>query len=351
MTNPAHDTKEAPDPSQPHLLVRPDWLAQVAEPAIDPARPIIDPHHHLWNRQGAHYLLPDLLEDLAAGHTIEATVFLECRSMYRAGGDPDLQCVGETEFVAGVAAMSESGGYGPTRICAGIVGYAELGLGNNVGRVLEAHVAASGGRLRGIRNGTTHHPDPASRGAMVNRPPGMLGDAKFRQGFALLAKHDLSFDSWLYYTQMDELADLARAFPETKIVLNHCGGILAIGPYKGRRDEVFRDWKAAMGRLAQCPNVSVKLGGLGMRMLGFDFESRPRPPTSEEVATAWRPYIETAIEAFGPARGMFESNFPVDKPSCSYGVLWNAFKRISAPYCEAEKSQLFRETARRIYRL
>jgi predicted TIM-barrel fold metal-dependent hydrolase len=327
------------------------WLATHVEPALEPERPIVDPHHHLWDRQ-QRYLFDELLKDVGSGHSIVATVFLQCGSMYRADGDPAYAAVGETEFVNGVAAMSASGGYGAMRACAGIVGHADLQrLGAAVDPVLEAHIRAGGGRFRGIRNSSVWDADPSIVTVPTPPPRGLLGDARFREGFTRLARFGLSFDAWLYHTQISELADLARAFPDTTIVLDHVGGPIGIGAYKGRRAEVFETWRAAIRDIARCPNVSVKLGGLGMKVMGFGFEEKPHAPASEELATAWQPYLETCIEAFGVDRAMFESNFPVDKQSCSYVALWNAFKRFAASYSEAEKQALFAGTACRVYRI
>src|SRR5213595_3727165 len=336
----------------PHLPVRPDWLAKRQEEILEPDLPIVDPHHHLVDRANTgRYLLYDLLADTRSGHNIEATVYLEWLSMYRAGGPPELRPVGEVEFANGVAAMAASGAYGKTQVCAGIVGYADLMLGARVEPVLEAMIMAGGGHFRGIRYISASHPDDAARGSSVNRPAGLLLNDKVREGFARLHPLGLSFDAWMYHTQLGELVELARAFPDTPIVLDHVGGPIGIGPYAGKRDEVFTEWKNSITELARCPNVHVKLGGLGMRLLGFDVHAGELPPSSEELATLWRPYIETCIEAFGPARAMFESNFPVDKGSGSYQLFWNAFKRIAASCSPDEKTALFSGTASRFYRL
>jgi predicted TIM-barrel fold metal-dependent hydrolase len=278
-----------------------------------------------------------------------ATVFVECRAMWRATGPEAMRPVGETGFVAGVAAMGESGTYGPARICAGIVAHADLLLGDAVEEVLLAHHGAAGGRLRGIRHISASDPHPAVRSTSVLPPVGLLGDAKFRRGFARLAPNQLSFDAWLYHTQLEELIDLARAFPETTIVLDHVGGPLGAGPYAGRREEVAVAWRAAITALAACPNVVVKLGGLGMRVSGFDLHVQAQAPSSQHLARLWWPWIEPCIQAFGPDRCMFESNFPVDKSSCSYPILWNAFKRMTAGYSSAERDALFAGTAARTY--
>jgi predicted TIM-barrel fold metal-dependent hydrolase len=330
---------------------REEWLALHKEDVIDPGRPIVDPHHHLWDRGGQRYLIEELAADIASGHNVIATVYVEARSMYRAEGPEALRPVGEVEFAVGAAAMSASGGYGPAAICAGIVGHVNLLLGEAARPVLEAEIAAGNGRFRGIRHSSPWDADPEVAGIYAMRPKGLLLDPTFRQGFACLAPLGLSYDSWLFHPQIGELADLARAFPNTPIVLDHCGGPIGVGSYAGRREEIFAGWKASIKDIAKCPNVVVKLGGLAMCLLGYDFHKRPRPPSSEQAAAAWRPYIETCIEAFGPDRCMFESNFPPDKGQCSYQVIFNAFKRIAAPYSEAEKTALFSKTATNVYRL
>jgi len=345
--------KTAAKPAEKKFIyqVNEDWLALRREEPIDANLPIIDPHHHLWDR-GLRYLFDELKDDIdTGGHNIRATVYLQCGSMYRAEGDPKLAPVGETEFVNGVAAMSASDLYGSVRFCAGIVGFADLLLGAAVDAVLEAHLRAAGERFKGVRHPSVWDADPSIRTTQVKYPQGLLLDAKFRAGFARLSHYGLSFESWNYHTQIAELADLARAFPETTIVLDHIGAPLSVGAYAGRRDEVFADWRRSIRGLAECPNVCVKLGGMGMRIFGFGFEEQPLPPSSDDLAKAWRPYVETCIEAFGPQRAMFESNFPVDKVYCSYGILWNAFKKLTAAYSADEKAELFFNTAKRTYRL
>jgi predicted TIM-barrel fold metal-dependent hydrolase len=330
---------------------REDWLMQLTEQVIDPTRPIVDPHHHLWDRGGQRYMIEDMAADIASGHNIVATVYVEARSKYRAAGAEALRPVGEIEFATGAAAMSASGGYGQALICAGMVGHVNLLLGEAARPVLEAEIAAGEGRFRGIRHSSAWDADPDVAHMYATRPKGLLLDPTFRKGFACLAPLGLSFDAWLFHPQIGELADLARAFPDTRIILDHCGGPVGLGSYAGRRDEIFVGWKASIKDVAKFPNVVVKLGGLAMRLLGYDFHERAMPPSSEDAAAAWRPYIETCIEAFGPNRAMFESNFPPDKGQCSYQVIFNAFKRIAAQYNEAEKTALFSKTAADVYRL
>ena len=335
-------------PPSPHLPVRPHWLALHSEPALEPGLAIIDAHHHLWDHAHNPYLGADLLADVAAGHRILATVFVECGAMYRKSGAPALASLGETEFVNRVAEASDAAG-GSCRIAAGIVGNADLLLGAEVGAVLDAHLQAAPGRFKGVRNASVYHPDPRARGSLANPPPGLLLDAQFRRGFACLAPRGLSFDAWLYHTQLSDLADLAEAFPGTTIVLNHVGGPIGIGPYAGQREAVFTEWQDSISQLARCQNVRVKLGGLGMRVFGFDFASHDQPPDSQALALAWAPYVMACIEAFGPGRCMFESNFPVDKGTASYVVIWNAFKRITAALGADERQALFSHTAAGVY--
>ena len=341
----------AAPPSPTYLPVRQEWLDRRTEPILEPELPIVDPHHHLWDRPGWRYLLDELLADTSSGHNVGATVYVQARAMYRATGPEEMRPVGETEFINGVAAMSASGIYGKTRHCAGIVGHADLTLGSRVEPVLAAHIRAGGDRFRGIRHITAWDADASVRNPAYSPPRGLLGDKTFREGFAVLGRLGLSFDAWLYHPQIGELADLARAFPATKIVLNHVGGPIGIGAYAGKRNEVFSVWAASIKTLATCPNVCVKLGGLGMRMGGFGFHEQPEPPSSEALAAAWRPYVETCIAAFGASRCMFESNFPVDKGSYGYPVFWNACKLLAKGASKTEKADLFAGTAARFYRL
>ena len=326
------------------------WLAQHVEEVIEPDRAIVDPHHHFWWRPPDAYQLPELLADLGSGHDVRATVFVQNSAMYRADGPEPLRPVGETDYINGAAAVGASGLFGAVRPCAGIVGFADLRLGADVRAVLEAHRAVAGARFKGIRQQAQWD---AELGALARVPPprGLLGDPAFRAGFAELAPLGLRFDAWLYFHQLDELADLADAFPNTTIVLDHLGAPLGVGSYATRRNEVRGLWSAAIGRLARRDNVCVKLGGLGMPSYGFGFDTLATPADSATLAAAWRPYVMRCIEAFGVARCMFESNFPVDRATCSYRTLWNAFKRIAADASESDKAALFEDNARRIYDL
>ena len=328
------------------------WLA-TAEPEtiIDPELPIVDPHHHLWLRNGHRYLLDELLADLGTGHNIVATAFEECHSMYRAGGPEELRSVGETEFVAGIGAMSDSGQYGKPRIAAGIVAAADLTLGDRVEPVLLAHLRAGCGRLRGVRHAAGYDADPRIGNSGTAVQPHLYRRDDFRAGLRRLSALGLSFDAWLYHPQLGDVIELARAFPATPIVMGHVGGFLGYGAYGGRRDAEFPKWRTSIIELARCPNVVVKLGGMINRGAAFDFHAAPKPPSSETIAECWRPFVETCIELFGADRCMFESNFPVDKMGIGYAALWNAFKRLAAGATADEKAALFAGTAKRVYRL
>jgi predicted TIM-barrel fold metal-dependent hydrolase len=332
-----------------HPGPNPEWLAKLSEDVLEPELPIVDPHHHFWDHPGNPYLLDDFLADRNSGHNVVATVYMQVFWAHRGDGPASMRPIGETEAVMSVVEEAKRRGI-RARIAAGIVGYAELALGADVEPVLAAQLEAGAGRFRGIRNIAARHPKFV---ASITTPPafGLMRSEAFREGFALLDKFGLSFDAWLYYTQVDQLLGLARQFPQTPIVFNHAGGPLGFGPYRGRRNETFSAWREAMRCLAVCPNVYMKLGGLGMISTGFDFHENVLPPSSGELATAWAPYIETLIEIFGVDRCMFESNFPVDKNSFSYSVLWNAFKRLARGASAEEKRALFHDTATRFYRL
>jgi L-fuconolactonase len=328
------------------------WLVRApAEPILDRELPIVDTHHHLWDRAGHRYFLDEVLADLRTGHDVVATVFVECHAMYRARGPIELRPVGETEFVAGIGAMSDSGLYGPIQVAAGIVGFADLTLGDRVEPVLEAHLRAGGGRFRGVRHSAAWDASEIIGNSASANGPHLLQRADFREGLARLTALGLSLDAWVFHPQLDDLVDLARACPSANIIAGHCGGPLGYGPYTGRRDEVFATWKAGIIELARCENVTMKLGGMMMRLAAYDYGALPAPPSSAELAAHWRPYIETCIERFGPSRCTFESNFPVEKMGIGYAALWNAFKRIAAGASADEKWAMFAGTARRVYRL
>ncbi len=332
----------------PHPHVNNGWLGRLREDILEPEQLIVDAHHHLWERPSGRYLLDELCADLGAGHNVQATVFIQCGYAYRSDVAPDLRPIGETERVAAIAA--EAAAAGVPGVCAGIVGYCDFRLGDRVDAVLEAHITAGAGRFRGIRQSAGWDPAIVSTTSAVP-PRGLLLDRAFRDGLARMGKFGLSYECSLYHPQLPELTDLARALRDQPILVNHCGGPIRIGPYTAAPDNAFAAWRSALRELASCPNVVLKLGGQAMTIRGFTWHEEPLPPSSGELAAAWRPYIETCIETFGAARCMFESNFPVDKGMCSYPVVWNAFKRLAAKCSAAEKAALFHGTAARFYRL
>jgi L-fuconolactonase len=334
-----------------------DWLALTQEPILEPDLPICDAHHHFWDLRPARvpyqrYLLHELAADIGSGHNVRSTVFVEAHSMYRADGPEELRSVGEVEFAQGLAAASASGLYGPARAAAAIVGHADLTLGERVAPVLTALQAASPNRFRGIRHSVTWDPHPEINELLAtHRGPGLLVSAAFQAGARVLAQMELSLDVFAYFHQLPELAELARAVPDLTIVMNHVGGILRIGPYAHIDDEMQAAWRRGIDAVAACPNVVVKLGGLTQPRIGWDWHLRATPIGSEELAQSLAPYIDYCIERFGPERCMFESNFPPDKVSCSYPVLWNGFKRLSAQYSEHERAAMFHDTAASVYRI
>ena len=340
-----------------HLPVRPEWLARTRESALEPDLPLIDTHHHLYQRPDIRYLLDEFLSDSSDGHDVLATVHVQARAMLRERGPAELKSLGETEFVNGVAAMSDSGLYGSTRVCAAIVGHVDLTLGAAVRPILEKHIAAcggltsQGGRFRGIRQPVAWDPDGRLTNPAYPATPETLNSNVFRSGFAQLAPLGLSFDAWMYFHQLPALVQLAHDFPETPIVVNHCGGIVRIGGHEAKGSEVFHVWKEGISTLARCPNVTIKLSGLGMKLGGFRFHEGSAPPGSAQLAEAWRPWVHTCIDAFGPARCMYGSNFPVDKGSFSYGIGVNALKRLTADLSRDDREKIFWRTANRVYRM
>ncbi|MCP5028227.1 MAG: amidohydrolase family protein [Actinomycetia bacterium] len=327
-----------------------EWLALTMEEAIEPGLEIVDCHHHLWDVAGTYgrYELDDLRTDTDSGHNIVETVFIDCGANYLTDGPEHLRPVGETIYVAGRADESDRT---PGARIAAIVGHADLTLGADVAEVLQAHVDAAGGRFRGIRHSGARADDPAVPLSRTEPPAGLYGDPAFRQGATTLASMGLSFEAWQYHSQLADVADLARAVPELSIIVNHIGGPLGIGRWAGRRDEMLEQWRPAMAELASLENVFLKVGGIGMTRFGVGWENRERPPTSSELLTVWGDELGWCIDEFGPGRCMFESNFPVDGESCSYTVLWNALKKVSAGYSPRDRTALLSGTARSVYRL
>ena len=332
-----------------------DWLALTREETLEPEIPICDPHHHMWDLRPeripySRYLLDELYADLNSGHNVRSTVFVETNAMYRLDGPEEMRPVGEVEFVQGMATAAASGLYGPAKAAAAIVGHANLLLGDGVAPVLEALQAASPNRFRGIRHGVTWDSAPGIPNGRHDLE-GQLSLDSFRAGARVLAGMGLTFDAWLYFPQLPELAEFARAVPDLTIILNHIGGVLRIGPYANRDKDVVPSWRRGIEAVAQCPNVVVKVGGTGQPRTGYDWYARDKPVGSEEIAETMAPYMNYVIEQFGPNRCMFESNFPPDKVGHSYNVLYNAFKRISLGYSATDRSELFHDTAARVYRV
>ncbi len=328
-----------------------EWYGQVAEDIIEPDRPIIDPHHHLWfNRNSSDYLLEDLWRDTESGHKIEKTVFIECSANYHKSDPDPFKPVVETEFAADIA--MESGKFGSTKaVIAAIVSYADLTKVDVLDEVLQAHDAAGKGLFRGIRHAGAHHPHPEEAYNPGRCPPGLFLDKAFQDGVRLLGRRGHPYESWHYHTQLRDFYALARTAPDTTIILDHFGTPLGTKSFRDRREEIFQQWQSDIALLVECPNVFAKLGGLAMPDNGFGWHNADRPATSDELCEAQGRYYHHAIECFGVDRCMFESNFPVDKLSISYAVLWNAFKKIPAGFSEDEKHALFYDTAAKVYRL
>jgi L-fuconolactonase len=330
-----------------HLQPSSAWLQASQEVALEPTLSIVDAHHHFSEHWGG-YFPADLLAD-GVGHNIGATVYVQCGWGYKDAGPAALRPVGETESVVAIT-QEINAKQRHTRVAAGIVGYADLRLGDAVDEVLAAHIAAGDGRFRGIRNSGAYHAT-FKHGVLPRPMPSLYRDAAFRAGYARLAQHGLSFDAWIYHPQIEEVLDLATEFPETTLVLDHIGGVLGVAEYAEQSRRARIEWLPWIRRLAECPNVVVKLGGLGTAVFGHGFAKRAKAPTSQELMEAWRPWFEPVLESFGPQRCMFESNFPVDRSASGYGVVWNAFKRMTEGLCADDRNWLFKETAAKVYRL
>ena len=324
------------------------WLETVAEETIEPDLQICDPHHHLWKHPNSTYLTQEFLEDTSSGHKIASTVFVECMSEYYTDSPKPLAPVGETEFVEKLANknIAEST---ETHIAKAIVGFADLLLGDSVEEIFDSHLEKSPDRFKGIRHACGWDSSDKIRNSHTNPSRFLYLDKKFQKGFGKLFDYGLTFDAWLYHPQHEELIALAKSFPNQRIILDHVGGPLGIGPYENRKQSVIQSWQKTISQLAECENVVVKLGGLSMATSGFEWHKKAKPPTSHELAVATAPYFNFCIEKFGTKRCMFESNFPVDKISCSYNVLWNSFKRITSKFSEGEKRDLYHDVAANTY--
>ncbi len=327
------------------------WLDLVTEEIVDPERPIVDPHHHLWRHPGIPaYLLEDLWADTGSGHNIVKTVFMECGAEYRSDGPPELVSLGEVEFVSELARTSADGGPGRPEIAA-LVSHIDLTLGDRVADIVSQHVEVSRGLFRGVRHALSRDDHPEALMIPGRAPANLHADTHFRKGVELLGRLGHTYDSWHYHHQNRDFAILARAVPDTTMVLDHFGTPLGVGRFAGKREEIFEQWKKDMAEVAACPNVVAKLGGLAMPDNGFGWFGRERPPTSDEFVAAQERYYRHMIECFTPERCMFESNFPVDRLSLSYSVLWNGLKKIASDFSQDEQDAMFRGTASRIYKL
>jgi len=330
-----------------------DWLALTTEETLEPEIAICDPHHHFWVHRPEpadyqQYLLPDLVGDVNSGHNVHSTVFIEVRCEYRTDGPDEMKPVGEVEYVQTIADASASGSHGPTKAAAAIIGHADLKLGEGVRPVLEAMQAASPNRFRGVRHSVGWDESRELANREIN---GALGTDGYRAGAKVLAGMGLILENSLYFHQASELADFARALPELTIVLNHIGGLVRVGPYANRDEYVLPEWRKGIELMAKAPNIVLKLGGVGQTRFAYGWDERETPVGSEELAETLGPLMNHCIEQFGPERCMFESNYPVDKISYSYNVLFNAFKRLSKGYSATDRANLFHGTAARVYNI
>ncbi|WP_110675034.1 amidohydrolase family protein [Salinicola sp. RZ23] len=328
----------------PHAPIREAWLALADEPVLDPAQPILDAHHHLWDRDESRYRSAEFVADVGTGHDVRASLYVQCRTGYRRSGPESLRPLGEVETILDWSAQTP-------HYPAGIVAFADLMRGSEVRDTLEALLALAPGRVRGIRNTTAFHPDPAVRSNPNPAPDGLLRSEAFRRGAAEVARAGLVLDVWAYQTQLHEVESLARALPDLTVVIDHCGGPLGVGPFSARTPADVTAWRRGVNALARLPNTRIKIGGFGLAVFGNTYHQRPLPPHSRQLAADWAPWVESCLEAFGPQRAMFESNFPVDKGMFSYVALWNAFKRLTRGASQAERDQLFWRTAAETYGL
>lgn len=325
------------------------WLSSVQEEIIDPDRRIIDSHHHLW-RTGIVYEVEDLWRDTQSGHNIVKTVFVDCEAEYRVDGPEHLRCLGETEFVVEQARRSRAGGNGEPEIAA-IVSRADLELGDAVGDVLDQHIEIGQGLFRGVRLVAALDPHPEMLLIPAQSKEGLYSSPAFRRGMKVLGDKGLTFDAWHFYHQNQDFLAMARSVPSTQIILDHFASPLGVGIYADRREEIFEQWKKDIKEISRCENVVAKLGGLSMPDNGFGWEKRDRAPSSDEFVEAQQRYFLHMIECFGPDRCMFQSNFPVDKLSIAYPILYNGLKKIVAAFSESEKDAMFFGTAARVYRI
>ena len=339
----------------PHLPVRQEWLNQLIEDPILPNIPIIDPHHHLWDVGFGRYYIEELLEDInSSGHNIVSTVYIMSSSntkIYSKDGLEEFKPLTEIEFATSEGKRADLIPNNRVKVNASIVGSVDLTYGNKLQPVLEKAVNISEGRFKGIRMLLASHTDPRISSGAVKSDLGLMLHPNFIDGAKCVQDANLSLDFWIYHTQLNEMEKIARALPDLTIILNHIGGPIHIGEYEGKQAATHREWRSAMMRLSRIPNINVKLGGLGMAVNGAKFHNSKFPPNSVQLSDVWKPWIYETIDMFGFDRCMFESNFPVDKGSCSYGALWNAFKIIAKDMSDDEINKLFSKNAAKIYKI
>ncbi|RJG03265.1 amidohydrolase family protein [Noviherbaspirillum sedimenti] len=323
--------------------------APMRENIVMPDLPIVDAHIHLWDRIGFDYFAPEFLVDVADGHNVTASIYVECNMRYSDDPRPDFQPIGETEFVLEQAKLAEGSGHD---LACGILGAVNLPLGADVEPIIDAQIAAGQGRFRGVRFRVAFDTDPVAGYNEIGYPSGsVLDNPAFLDAARCLARKGLVLDLWAFHTQLDDVLRFAEKVPELTIVLDHVGGPLGVGRYASMRKEVFGHWSRGIGSLATAPNVNVKLSGLGISRLGFNFAGGGQAQSSDELVAAWKPYVRTCVEAFGPERSIFGSNFPVDRAAASYRTLLNGFKKMLADIGDVELRAVFAENARRVYRL
>ena len=339
----------------PHLPVRQEWLNQLIEDPILPNIPIIDPHHHLWDVGFGRYYIEELLEDInSSGHNILSTVYIMSSSntkIYSKDGLEEFKPLTEIEFATSEGKRADLIPNNRVKVNASIVGSVDLTYGNKLQPVLEKAVNISEGRLKGIRMLLASHTDPRISSGAVKSDLGLMLHPNFIDGAKCIQDANLSLDFWIYHTQLNEMEKIARALPDLTIILNHIGGPIHLGEYEGKQAATHREWRSAMMRLSRIPNINVKLGGLGMAVNGAKFHNSKFPPNSVQLSDVWKPWIYETIDMFGFDRCMFESNFPVDKGSCSYGALWNAFKILAKDMSDDEINKLFSKNAAKIYKI
>ena len=324
-----------------------EWLNQVKEEIVEPDIRIIDPHHHLWDFPTSTYLVKELQADTSSGHKVEKTIYMECGVGYYEEGPEHLRSVGETESVSSHAEESKVTGGSPI---AGIVSRADLRTGDLLDEVLDAHLEVSNGLFRGIRHAGASAEYPDELLIPGAAPRDLFQDENFINGVKLLGRRGFTYDTWHYHYQNKDFIDLVSKVSDTQIILDHFGTPLGVGPYASQKEEIYQEWKKDMKELSMLDNVVMKIGGLAMPDNGFGWDKRSKPATSDEFVEAQRRYYLHVIDCFGPERCMMESNFPVDRRSISYHVLYNGLKKIVSDFSEDEKDQMFYRTAETIYK-